>query len=208
MKELELIDQFTSYLDSLKIEYKTELRKGWRSGSVDIVVKNNGYLHSIEAKLNNVKQVIQQATKNLLYFKTSYILVPVISKKNLEKAKSFGLGVFIYENETFLHPIKPKINMSFLYSHKYPNYYFKSLINWVFDRAGRKFTKSEIPENYSSKKIRKLRTFNIPWITNCDIKNIDWKKWDFKFNPLVLKERKKYKKELYFQKSCLDRFMR
>lgn len=169
MKEIELIDIFCSYLESKKIEYKRELRKGgWHNeGYFDIVVKIGNKYHAIEAKINNFSAVFHQSVGNRVLIPYSWILYnkqPTV--KSIRKCKRFGIGLVIFKNEKFkfiYHP-SPKA-YDFMLKHQFE----KVKQNWRENRCGRVIHKKELPENYDRKKVDDL----LPIYEWTKIKNVD-----------------------------------
>lgn len=184
MKEIHLIDRFCEFLDKNRYEYKQELRKKSYIGDgfADIVIKNNGYLISVEAKTSFSENVILQAIYNRNKFPFNYILIP--QAKNAEKKKECrkrGIGIIIPEDEGFVVIQKPT-HFIFLYIWKIYNnkYYYYVLRNWVQNRAGRNLRKNELPKGHDN------LTPDYKWVgkESDPLKmDTDWKALGFRIYP-------------------------
>lgn len=85
-------------------------------------VKN---IECIEAKISNVDKVINQAFLNTTFASESYILIRrkiSINDYSLEKAKHFGLGIYLYNGLIFNKCLKAKIK-------RFPSNYNSLIIN-------------------------------------------------------------------------------
>ena len=167
MKEIELIDQFCTYLTNLHFEFKRELRKGsyHSQGYVDIVIKlgeNPLQFTAIEAKVDNFRQVIQQAIYNSLYFTHSFILIPKNpSEKVLKICKEIGIGIISLKDKEFQISLKTKFQNKYMHISN-----DKIIRNWFQNRCGRVLSKREIPEDYNSEN---LPTPTFDWVKNKEI---------------------------------------
>ena len=186
MKEIELVDLFCDFLSKNNYIYKRELRKGsyHNEGYIDIVIKNNGLLIGIEAKILGISSVISQASSNRLRLPYNYILILKISKKSLNKAKQRGLGVIIYDSKKNTFSIIQKPHFPQWYWLE--NYYYKILRNWIQNRIGRVISPNskELPENYNEEKLSIINP-SYDWVGKTyDPYSIDWKGLGFSVFPI------------------------
>lgn len=187
MKEIVFVDQFCEYLTELGLKYKREVRKGsyHSEGYMDVVIKNNGILIGVEAKISGFGDVFRQARRVGLYLPYSYILMPSLSKRSVEKCKDQGIGVIIFKNNQFQVIQKPKV---FNYHYFWKKRYYKVLRNWIQNRCGRVISadSKELPEGYDLSKLKDV-TPTYSWTTKrWDPHKIDWEGLGFTIYPQKL----------------------
>ena len=179
MKEIVFIDQFCDFLSSNHYEFKREMRKfnHHSEGYVDIVIKNQGILIGIEAKMKNYASVIAQASRNRVFFPYNYILVPKLSNYFFQIARKRGLGVILPKKNHFEIMLKPLPPFHNWYLEQY---HWSSLRNWIQDRKGRFFSPKELPLNYSQEKLDQLRPNDTRHGSTYNPYHMDWESLGFK----------------------------
>ena len=156
-KEIELVDRFCEWLEKRNCQYKREIRKGsyHNEGYIDVILKIGQLLIGIEAKLNNFRAVLNQASRNMVLCHYSYILYPKEPSKlfvDLIKQYRIGLIVFNSKKDRFELSVRAKRSKYVL-----SNAIKKVDRNWNENRVGRFFKKEEIPEDYPIEKIEALK---------------------------------------------------
>jgi hypothetical protein len=166
-KEIDLVNSFCEWLEKKGLEFKRELRKGsyHNDGYVDVVIKDDYQPHpprvlltAVEAKMNDFRSVMSQATTNTLWFARSFILYPRLPRKSvLEKYKDESrqlwgnIGLIIPDGDGFKVVIKVH-PLVFPFTKK-QSYSFKTQRNWFENRAGRVLSKKECSDDDKKREI-------------------------------------------------------
>jgi hypothetical protein len=121
LTEYELVQKVKKILE---IEYTTYEEVKIFTRSIDLLLKKNNQLISIEFKLNNWKKAFEQISDYLLVSDYSYLCIPKkkLSSKTIFALKNNGIGLFSYDKDTnklteIIKPIQSKVKINFYKNH-------------------------------------------------------------------------------------------
>ena len=126
-KELQL--ELAQNLHSDKNASKIILEASFKHKKIDVVIIDT-LISSIEVKLKNWRDVLKQASENLLFSDISYIAMPerVLKKEIIENAKNLNVGVISINSGSYKVKFKPIDN-------PYKSQFYSDLFHMYLDKG-------------------------------------------------------------------------
>ena len=97
--EYEMQDAFEAWLVKKNVQYQREITTKEVSRRADFLLIENNRLINVEAKCNQLENVIAQSRDHSIYCDYCFILISdigVITKDNIKQIQQYGVGIIVY----------------------------------------------------------------------------------------------------------------